>query len=61
MLDKKFASAIFLLHLSYALDCCLLHVFVVNVRTSSVSQLDLEQGLTDLGSECYEFVSKLLF
>ena len=65
MLDKKIASAIFLLHFSSALDSktklSLLHGFVVSVRTSSVSQLDLEQGLTDLVSECYELVKKLLF
>ena len=33
--------------------------FVVSVRTSSVSQLDLGHGLTDLGSECYEPVNFL--
>ena len=42
-----------------------MHCFVVSVRTSialqSVSQLDLEQGLIDLGSECYKPVKKILF
>ena len=65
MLDNKFASVIYLLYLLSALDSetrLFSIAYLWYLSGQSVSQLDLEQGLNDLGSESgYQPVQKLLF